>query len=70
MTDDEIDAALAGAHVPSLLVAIAHLTGSADHLAGFDRPVYEFFGDGQGNLPPEQQDRARALGGAALRALR
>ena len=70
MTDAEIDAALAGAHIPSLLVAIAHLTGSADHLAGFDRPVYEFFGDGQGNLPPEQQARARELAAGELRSCR
>jgi 4-hydroxyacetophenone monooxygenase len=67
MTDAEIDTALAGAHIPSLLAAIAHLTGTADHLAGFDRPVYEFFGDGQGNLPPEQQARARSLAAEALR---
>jgi len=70
MTDDEIDAALEGAHIPSLLVAIAHLTGNADHLRVFDRPVYEFFGDGQGNLPHEQQAKAQALAAAAMRAHR
>ena len=69
-TDAEIDAALAGAHIPSLLAALMHLTGNADHLGGFDRPVYEFFGDGQGNLPPEQQARARTLAAAALKAYR
>lgn len=70
LTDAEIDIAVAGAHIPSLLAALTHLTGNAGHLRDFDRPVYEFFGDGQGNLPPEQQDRARSLAGAALRAYR
>nr|WP_295661241.1 NAD(P)/FAD-dependent oxidoreductase [Polymorphobacter sp.] len=70
MTDDDIVAALEGAHIPSLLVAIAHLTGNADHLRDFDRPVYEFFGDGQGNLPPEQQAHARSLAAQAMRAHR
>ena len=70
MRDAEIAAALEGAHVPSLLVAVAHLTGNADHLRDFSRPVYEFFGDGQGGLPPDQQARARVLAFDALVAHR
>lgn len=69
-TDAEIRAALAEAHIPTLLVAITHLTGSADHLRDFAPPVYEFFGDGQGGLPPEQQALARDLAFAALTAHR
>ena len=67
-TDDAeaIRAALADAHIPSLLCAVAHLSGSAAHLTDYRMPVYDFFGDGQGDLPPEQQDSARDLAARLL----
>ena len=68
--DAAIAAALADAHIPSLLCAVAGLTGSVDHLKAFPRPLYTFFGDGQGDLTPDQQAAARALALAALKAHR
>ncbi len=64
-SDDEaaIRAALEQAHTPSLLASLIHLTGNADHLSGFKPPVADLtvFGDEQQGIPPEQQERARAL---------
>jgi 4-hydroxyacetophenone monooxygenase len=71
----EVEAALAQAHLPSLLMALIHLTGDEALIDRYPRPVYDFFGDGQGGLPAEAQAdiRARAkdailahLGGAAM----
>ncbi len=56
-----IRAALADAHVPSLLCAVAHLTGAAPDPDVFQTPVYDFFGDGQGGLAEDQQEAARIL---------
>ena len=71
-TDDPaaIAAALAEAHVPSLLAALVHLTGSADHLDRFTPPAADFTADEQGNIPADQQAAARALAAEALLAWR
>src|ERR1051326_3320354 len=61
----QIEAALAEAHIPSLMAALVHLTGDARLLTEEKRPVYDFFGDGQGNVKPEVQAQIRA---AARRA--
>ena len=64
--DDQIAAALEEAHLPSLMAALVHLTGDASDVTGDWRPVYDFFGDGQGGLSPEMQTRVR---GQALEAI-
>jgi 4-hydroxyacetophenone monooxygenase len=54
-----IAAAVAGAHLPSLVCALVHLTGSTDLIDGEVRPTYQFFGDGQGDLPADYQQAVR-----------
>ena len=52
--DDAIKAAIEEAHLPSLIAALVHVTGDASLVSGDIKPVYDFFGDGQGGLTPEQ----------------
>jgi 4-hydroxyacetophenone monooxygenase len=68
--DDVIANAIEQAHLPSLIAALVHVTGDESLVTGEIRPVYDFFGDGQGGLTPEQiaSTKARAL--TALKALR
>jgi 4-hydroxyacetophenone monooxygenase len=68
--DSAIRAALEEAHVPSLMVALVHLTGDATLLRGDIRPQEAFLGDPQGGLTPEQQAHVRGLALEALRAYR
>jgi 4-hydroxyacetophenone monooxygenase len=56
----EIDDALKEAHIPSLMAALVHLTGDTSLLTDENKPVYDFFGDGQGNIKPEVQEQVRA----------
>jgi len=65
----DLDAVLAEAHVPSLMVALVHLTGNTDHLTEARRPVYEVLGDGQGGLKPDDVQAIRDLAKAALQDL-
>lgn len=67
MTRGRIETALTEAHIPSLICALVHLTGDASLLAE-NRPTYDFFGDGQGNLPPALQDAVRQRAAAAIGA--
>jgi len=62
--DGEIARAIEDAHLPSLIAAMVHLTGDASVLDGDIKPVYDFFGDGQGGLTDEQRARVKkaALG--------
>ncbi|HEX3809790.1 MAG TPA: NAD(P)/FAD-dependent oxidoreductase [Rhizomicrobium sp.] len=60
-----VEWALKDAHIPSLIMALVHLTGDASHLDGA-RPVYDFFGDGQGGFPPEKQQQVRDAAKTAL----
>ena len=55
VTSETIRAALAEAHIPSVMASLVHLTGDTSHLRPDWRPVYDFFGDGQGGLPDEVQ---------------
>ena len=64
----DLDAVLAEAHLPSLMMALVHLTGNTDHLTEARRPVYEMFGDGQGGLPQAEQAAVRALAKETLQA--
>ena len=62
----EIEWALKDAHIPSLMMALVHLTGDASHLTADMKPVYDFFGDGQGGLAPEKQQWVRDAAKKAL----
>jgi 4-hydroxyacetophenone monooxygenase len=64
--DSSIARALEEAHLPSLMAAIVHLTGDLSPLNGDIKPVYDFFGDGQGGLTDTQRERARNQALAAL----
>ena len=64
--ESEIDWALKDAHIPSLMMALVHLTGDASHLNADMKPVYDFFGDGQGGLAPEKQQWVRDAAKAAM----
>jgi len=61
--DENIETALAEAHVPSLVNALVHLTGDASLIRDEERPKSQLFGDPQGGLSPEYQEsiRRRAL---------
>jgi 4-hydroxyacetophenone monooxygenase len=62
--DGAIARAIEEAHLPSLMAAMAHLTGK---LPDADiKPVYDFFGDGQGGLNDEQRARVKKQAIAAL----
>lgn len=69
-SDAEIAKAIEDAHLPSLACASVHLTGSLDLIRSGVAPAYEFFGDGQGDLSPEDQARIRDEARTALGALR
>ena len=49
-TDAAIKAAIDEAHLPSLIAALVHVTSDAGLVTGDIKPVYDFFGDGQGGL--------------------
>jgi 4-hydroxyacetophenone monooxygenase len=66
----DIDTALKDAHIPSLMMALVHLTGDASFLTPDMKPVYDFFGDGQGGLSADKQQWVRDRVEAALAAHR
>ncbi|HWD28446.1 MAG TPA: NAD(P)/FAD-dependent oxidoreductase [Rhizomicrobium sp.] len=68
--DDVIKNAIEQAHLPSLIAALVHVTGDESLVTGEIKPVYDFFGDGQGGLTDEQRAAAKARAFAALKALR
>ena len=68
--DDVITAAIEQAHLPSLLAALVHITGDESLVTGEIKPVYDFFGDGQGGLSDAQRASTKALAFAALKKLR
>ena len=67
--DEAIRTSLADAHFPSLAGAVAHLTGDTAVLRA-GRPVYDFFGDGQGGFSPERKAEIAEAAFAALTSLR
>ena len=69
-SDAEIAEALEDAHLPSLMAAMVHVTGDMSPLRGKIKPLYDFFGDGQGGLTEEQRARVRADIATALAAFR
>src|ERR1700753_3902788 len=56
----EIEQELEEAHIPSLMAALVPLPGDSSHINDSNKPVYDFFGDGQGNIKPEVQEQTRA----------
>ena len=64
----ELDDALKDAHIPSLMMSLVHLTGDASHLTPEMKPVYDFFGDGQGGFSPEKQQHIRDMAKTAMLA--
>jgi len=64
--DAFIARALEEAHLPSLMAAMVHLTGNDAPLKGDIKPLYEFFGDGQGGLNDEQRARVKKDALAAI----
>ncbi len=69
-TDSAIEAALAEAHIPSLMNALVHLTGDASIVRGEVRPVSQLFGDPQGGISEADQEAIRSRALDALKAYR
>ncbi len=72
ITEDDavIEQALLDAHLPSLIPALAQLTGDLSLLRPELRPSTDFFAGEQGGLTPELQQEARALAQGVLRRYR
>lgn len=69
--DAQIEAALQSANIPTLMVALVHLTGDLGLLRGEIKPIpATFMADPQGGISEEQQAQVRARALEALRALR
>ncbi len=69
MWEDLLDLGLTQAHLPTLLMALIHLTGDAAILDEFPRPVYDFFSDGRaGGYSESQQAQIRARAKDAIEA--
>jgi 4-hydroxyacetophenone monooxygenase len=69
-SDEALKAAIEEAHLPSLIAALVHVTGDTSLIAGDIKPVYDFFGDGQGGLTDAQRASTKARALSALRDLR
>jgi len=68
--DDVIRRALEEAHVPSLMLALVHMTGDLSLLRGDIQLNLELTADPQGGIPPDQQARVRAMAFDVLRDYR
>src|SRR5580698_4548531 len=67
-TDDAtITAAVTEAHLPSLIAALVHLTGDTSLITGDIKPIYDFFGDGQGGLTDAQKTRVQTTAFDAIK---
>jgi len=64
--DVAVRSAIAEAHLPSLIAALVHLTGDTSLISGDIKPVYDFFGDGQGGLTDPQKARVQAYAEDAI----
>ncbi len=68
-TDAAIEAALAEAHLPTLMMSLVHLTGDASILSDDMKPVYDIFADGRlGGFDEAKQARIRDRARAAIKA--
>jgi len=71
LDEREVESALEEAHIPSLMAALVHLTGDASHINDENKAIYDFFGDGQGNIkPPVQEQMREAVKAAYLKYAR
>jgi 4-hydroxyacetophenone monooxygenase len=71
MRDDpaKLEAALAEAHLPALILSMVHMSGDAAVLEAYPRPVYDFFAEGRfGGYDEATQARIRADAKAAIEA--
>jgi 4-hydroxyacetophenone monooxygenase len=67
--DTSIEAALAEARLPTLMMSLVHMTGDASILADDMKPAYDPFGDGRlGGLDATKQKRVRDAARAAITA--
>jgi 4-hydroxyacetophenone monooxygenase len=69
-SDDVLRNAIEQAHLPSLIAALVHVTGDESLVTGEIKPVYDFFGDGQGGLTDDQRAATKSRALTALKALR
>ncbi len=68
-TDASIEAALADAHLPTLMMSLVHMTGDASILSDDMKPAYDFFADGRlGGFDEAKQARVRDAARAAITA--
>jgi 4-hydroxyacetophenone monooxygenase len=72
ITEDDaaIEAALEEANIPTLMVALVHLTGDTSLLRSGIHPQASLFGDAQGGISLEDQASMKAKALSALRAYR
>jgi 4-hydroxyacetophenone monooxygenase len=70
LDDAQIRTALSDAHLPSLIAALVHITGDEALVRGDIKPVYDFFGDGQGGLTESQKAHVFDAAVTALAHLR
>jgi 4-hydroxyacetophenone monooxygenase len=69
LDEAELDAAVAEAHLPALLMSLIHLTGDASLLTPERRPTYVLLADGKlGGYAPEVQADIRQRARAAIKA--
>ncbi|MBV9903084.1 MAG: NAD(P)/FAD-dependent oxidoreductase, partial [Alphaproteobacteria bacterium] len=69
-SDEQLKSAIEQAHLPSLIAALVHMTGDTSLVTGDIKPVYDFFGDGQGGLTAEQIARTKVRALEVLKARR
>lgn len=70
VTDDQIRSALADAHVPSIMLAMVHLTGDMSVLRTGIRPQPAFMSDPQDGIGADDQARIRAQAFDVIRKAR
>ncbi len=67
--EEILELGLKQAHLPALLMAVAHLEGNASVLDDFPRPLYDFFAEGRlGGYSDEVQAQIRVRAKAAIEA--
>ena len=68
-TDEQLRTALLDAHIPALLCAMAHWTGSTEHFAEV-QPFFDPFAEDEDGLEEADRQRVRSMALEALRSLR
>ena len=65
VSDQQLQEALAHAHVPALMATLMHLNGNTDHFAAV-QPCYQLFAEDEDGLTEADREVARGLGFQAL----